>query len=119
MPRSTSIPSQDYAPGIYGPFAVDGFTKGDVQQLRLVLTVENWLEASPLVIVRVRWSNGDGADAAFAGGVHYDKAGQVLTEVALIVDVPQDAGGKANVVSGTVELEAHAPLRTAVTFSAV
>ena len=102
MPRSRSIPSRDYDAGVYGPFDLDGFTKGNTEELVLSLSIENWPDIDPLVTVRVRWDNGDGADAAFSGGVHYDKAGQVVTHATLVVSIPRSGSGKADVTAGSV-----------------
>lgn len=123
MPRSRTIPSATYQPGTYGPFSLDGFTRGNADYIEAIFTVEGWPTASPVLTVTGQWSNGTPFGASFAGGV-LGRGGVPPTQVSMRAFIPTEAGAggqpsKRDVVSGTVTLTAHVPLTTAVTIRAV
>lgn len=124
MPRTFSRPSQLYAAGTYGPFAIDGFTKNNAEYVEGIFTVENWPALfDPAVTVQGEWSNGQPFGASFPGAP-VARNGTPATQVSFRAAVPRQAGTdgaptKRDVVSGTITVTLHAALRTAITFRAV
>lgn len=117
MPKSLSVPSSSYAPGTYGPFALDSFVSANTDLLRLALTVENWPDASPLLTGQIRWDTGDGVDFSI-NSPPFDRRGNPLSEAVITVGVPQNAAGKAAVRGAALTVIVMQTMTTAVSFSA-
>lgn len=124
MPRTLSVASRLYEPGVYGPFSVDKFTNVNTDALRSTFTVENWPhEIDPLFRVTMKWDNGDSA-TAHVSGRQLEKDGSQKASISFTFNVrkiPNNGSnnGKAKVEGGEIELEAFHPFRTAITFGAI
>jgi hypothetical protein len=127
MPRSFSSAAQDYAPGTYGPFAIDNFTRGDANAIEITFTVENWPAPTspglPVLRATVMWSDGTGAVAEW-GRAPTGKDGQPLGVVTMRSYIQRLGQGTTNVSSGTATAEVinilpAQRLRTAVALQAI
>lgn len=117
MARTLTVPARDYVAGNYGPFRVDGFVRGNTDWLELMLTVEAWPAASPILTGAMRWDGGDGVDFAISHP-STERDGTPRTIHRVRVGVPQTPSGKAAVTSGTITLALALPIRTALTLTA-
>jgi hypothetical protein len=122
MARTRQFASRLYAVGVYGPFAVDGFTRADTSALTVTMSVENWPDVPILAVVTVMWGDGSGARFTVPGRPR-NRDGSLRASVVLRIAVPverdQDGvAGKADVASGTVTVDLRAPARTAMTVAA-
>lgn len=128
MARTRTVPSNLYAPGSYGPFNIDSFTKGDASRVEVELTVESWPATPPvLATIVVQTDSGarmevnvpavpknrDGTDATvFRPSISFPADGVV------IAGVPQPPVTRET-TGATVSVTVHAAFRTAITVRAV
>lgn len=122
MARNRQIASRLYAAGVYGPFAVDGFTRHDTSVLAVTLSVESWPDVLVLAVVTVIWGDGSGARFTVPGAPR-NKDGSMRDTVLLRIAVPveRDASGetgKADVTTGSVTVDLRAPAITALRVAA-
>lgn len=119
MPRTFRLSERDYAPGDYGPFSVDGFTRNDTEYLELTFTVTpSWPVSDALITGTIFWDTGAGGGFTIPSPPR-NRDGTLRDTASLRLKVHRVEGGKANVASGTVSLTLAAPIRTAITLAAV
>ena len=121
MPRVFQRAVQNYAPGTYGGFSIDGFTRDDTSALKFSITVEDvadWPGVAPLITGSLLWDTGAGMPINLPGTAPI--RGDPLVRY-VQVDVPRsaDAGGKVVVANGTLTLTLHAPFRCALKVEAL
>ncbi len=112
--------------GVYGPYSVDGFTKGDASALEWTATIEGW-PTDPtvkLATVTVRWNTGASASFTFHGGPYLREDGSPAVTMRNSFGVPVESDGngravKSTVASGAITIEVFTAIRTAITFAAI
>ncbi len=127
MPRSFSRAEQGYAPNtngtprVYGPFALDSFTRDDTDLIEWTATVVDWPPDQGLVLAeaRVSWNIGYESMQPICGGPRM-KDGTPMALKRERVWVPREGpAGKGGVVSGSVTLTVHVAFRTALAAQAL
>lgn len=58
MARTRTVPSNLYAPGTYGPFGIDSFTKGNASRIEVELTVESWPAVPVIASITLQTDSG-------------------------------------------------------------
>jgi hypothetical protein len=127
MARTFSRAAQNYAPGVYGPFAINGFTRNDTDAIEVTFTVENWPAPTspglPVLRATIMWDDGSGAVATW-GRAPIGRNGLPLGAVALRsyiqkVGVDRSVVGNGEVTAEVINIAPAARLRTAVTLQAI
>lgn len=125
MARMFSAKSRIYAPGSYGPYAVDGFTEADTTALQWTMSVEGWpLDRTlKLATVTMKWDNGAYQVSDIYGGPR-DMSGKPLTQIVGTLYLPMEADANGNPISaaaaaGDVRVDVYVSLKTAITFTAL
>lgn len=114
MARTFSRPRATYQPGIYGPFSLDGLTNDDTSRVVVTLTIVDWpVDANPLFIAKVRWSDGSEATYNVSGNQG------IATSGTLAFAVPMVNGVKIPIDGATITMEVFAAMTTAVSAQAV
>lgn len=128
MARTLTQTSRVYAPGTYGPFSINSFTKANASRIEAELTVESWPATPPvLATIVVQTDSGarmeinvpaapknrDGSPATvFRPSITFPADGVVLD------GVPQPPVTRET-TGATVSVTVHAAFRTAITVRAV
>jgi hypothetical protein len=106
--------SGNYAPGEYGPFAIDSFTNANTTALRLTITQTTpWPDVADAVDVLMTWSNGSQAYTPLPGVWRNRDGGRKLTGT-ITLSCPEDG-----VTSGALTLTANVTVDASVTLEAV
>lgn len=116
MARSFSIPSQTFAPGTYGPFAVDSLTNANTKYLELVVTQDPgnpWPDQPLVVRATLTWDDGSSAPFDLAG-YWRNRDGTRRYSVPLRLSPPSRA-----VTDGTLTFEVFATIKAAASLTAV
>lgn len=128
MARTRNIPSNLYAPGAYGPFSIDSFTKANASGIEVELTVESW-PATPEILATLVIQTDSGARVHVyvpSGPKNRDgtDASTLLLKLGFPADgevidgVPQPPVTRET-TNSDVSVTVHAAFQTAITIRAV
>ena len=126
MARTISVASRLYAPGSYGPFAVDSLTSANTTALEFTMAVgPDWPTDRTVQVVKVTlmWDTGGGASWTYNGGLtNQDGTPRTLiTERAMVPTESDGAGGvrKRTVAGGSFTVQVFQSITSAITVAGV
>jgi hypothetical protein len=114
MARTTTIATQVYATGVYGPFKVDQLTNQNTNGLLLTLTTPTaWPTANPMLKVRMEWDNGTIWEDTIPGP-------QPNLTLTWNLGVPKTTNNnKVSISSGSITMTTYVPVNCGGTLQAV
>ena len=128
MARTLTQTSRVYAPGTYGPFSIDSFTKANASRIEAELTVESWPVTPPVLATIVVQTDSGARMEVNVPAVPKNKDGSNATVFRVSIGFPADgtvAGGipqpavTRETTNGDVTITVNAAFRTAITVRAV
>lgn len=112
MARSIQVSENTYAAGTYGPFNLDSFTNNNTDAIVMTMTVVGWPAIAALMIVTLKYNNGDGAVFSITGT-------QLNPFTKLTVPVFMNEFGKRPVSGATATVQLLAQATTAISMEAI
>ena len=118
MARVFSRNAQFYNPGTYGPFNIDSFTKNDMDEIEVTLTVDNWPAVETIATLTLSTDSGSSMTVNVPGQPK-NRDGTPATVFKVRLGIPTDNGVKRNVANATLTATVLERFRTAITLQAV
>jgi hypothetical protein len=125
MPREIASASQVYAPGQYGPFSLDSFTRDDADKIEVSATIESWPDVPFVAQITVALEDGSGFSVRVPGRPK-NRDGTDQTTFRCSIGIPVERNRltpgeqrKRDVRSAQAEVEVFESIRTALTVRAV
>ena len=116
MGRRVVLASQIYEAGTTKEIFLDDFP-GNFNVFIVTLTRENWpgQPSDDVITLTMKWNDGTGKIVTLPGGTVLGRDGQPVLLQTHRSSVPRVGPGLVNVVGGSVRVEFHATLSTAIT----